>query len=97
MAMYINGSMFYSLYFIASFPMFYRLDERVGECWSLSRAFIDAMACSMVITQLLDFWRLWIGPIVDLEQARLFALSQTPEHLKGKIKPPQRLNSVPFV
>jgi cycloeucalenol cycloisomerase len=63
-AMYVYGSMFYSLYFVVSFPMFARLDER-DNTWNLSATFIDSMACCMIITQLLDFWRITIGHITD--------------------------------
>jgi cycloeucalenol cycloisomerase len=63
-AMYVYGSMFYGIYFIVSFPMFARLDE-TGNTWSLSATFIDSMACCMIITQLLDFWRLSIGHITN--------------------------------
>jgi cycloeucalenol cycloisomerase len=94
-AMYVYGSMFYALYFVVSFPMFLRMDEHPGECWSLSRATIDGLAACMLITQALDFWRIWIGPIVDLEMARASALAATPEHLK--VQPPSKDNGVPFV
>ncbi len=79
-AMYVYGSMFYALYFVVSFPMFLRLDEAAGESWSLSRTAIDALAACMLITQLLDFWRLGIGPIVDVEEARKAAMLVKPKH-----------------
>ena len=77
--------------------MYLRMDEEVGSCWSLSRAALDGFACSMLITQALDFWRIWIGPIVDPKVAREFAIKMTPPHLIGKIQPPQKEQSVPFV
>ena len=91
--MYLYGSCFYALYFMVSFPMFLRMDEEPGECWSVQRAAIDAMAASMAITQALDFWRIFIGPIVDLDKARKAALLVTPKHLN--ILPPT--TTVPFV
>lgn len=94
-AMYVYGSMFYALYFVVSFPMFLRMDEEVDECWSLSRATIDGFAASMMITQALDLWRIWIGPIVDLDAARAAAIAATPAHLN--VEPPSKDNGVPFV
>lgn len=67
-AMYVYGCVFYSLYFIVSFPLFYRMDEDKHTCWSMERAFIEGCANSMLITQALDFWRLFIGPIVDVQK-----------------------------
>jgi len=63
-AMWAYGSIFYALYFVVSYPMFLRLDER--ENWSLSKTMIDAFAAGMMVTHLLDFWRLLIGPIRPL-------------------------------
>mmetsp|Transcript_26971 Transcript_26971/g.46495 ORF Transcript_26971/g.46495 Transcript_26971/m.46495 type:complete len:279 (+) Transcript_26971:62-898(+) len=63
--MYTVGSIVYGIYFIVSFPMFYRLDEEVGDNWSLSKTALDSFACCMIVTCLLDFWRLVIGGIVD--------------------------------
>jgi cycloeucalenol cycloisomerase len=60
-AMWAYGSIFYALYFVVSYPMFLRLDER--DNWSFSKTIIDAFAAGMMVTQLLDFWRLLIGPI----------------------------------
>ena len=57
------GSIFYACYFIVSFPMFYRLDEPPDDRWPLARTFLDAMAASMLVMFLLDFWTLAIGPI----------------------------------
>jgi cycloeucalenol cycloisomerase len=64
-AMFVYGSVFYGLYFITSFPMFLRLDEEEDTCWSLSRTVLDSFACCMIITTLLDFWRLSLGPIFE--------------------------------
>ena len=91
-AMYVYGCMFYALYFIVSFPMFLRMDETPEVCWSIERATIDALAASMLITQLLDFWRIWIGPIVDLDEARKSALKVLHKDYQA---PP--IKPVPFV
>jgi len=63
-AMYIVGSVFYGLYFVVSYPMFYQLDEYANR-WSLWRTVVEAMGCSMMITLLLDAWRLGIGKVTD--------------------------------
>ena len=68
-AMYAYGSVFYGLYFVVSYPMFWALDER-SNAWSLWRTVVDAMACSMLITTLLDAWRLTIGTVTDKPPAR---------------------------
>jgi len=65
--MYLVGSVFYALYFIVSFPMFYRIEEDLhngGKKYSLSEIAIDAFAASMIVTCLLDFWRLGVGSIL---------------------------------
>jgi hypothetical protein len=40
-----------------------RLDEEPSTNWTLSYTFIDVCAAGMMVTQLLDVWRLVIGPI----------------------------------
>ena len=68
--MYKVGSVFYAIYFIVSFPMFLRVDEDnegKGACWSLWQTLMEALASCMVVTQLLDFWRLYVGSIVSEE------------------------------
>lgn len=60
--MYSIGSAFYAIYFIVGFPMFYRLEE-YEKRWSISRVAVDALGASMLVTILLDFWRLAIGSI----------------------------------
>ncbi|KAF0852801.1 mitochondrial cycloeucalenol cycloisomerase [Andalucia godoyi] len=66
-AMYIVGSMCYALYFVVSFPMYYRIAENKADevHWTTGRATVDAFGAAMIVTLLLDFWRLWIGKIVD--------------------------------
>lgn len=67
MAMYKYGTVFYSIYFIVSFPMFRHLDEKYKpshKVWSLGRTATSSLAAAMVVTLLLDFWRLFLGPIV---------------------------------
>jgi cycloeucalenol cycloisomerase len=68
-AMYKFGSFFYAIYFFVSFPMFYRLDASPQRPWSLSQTAIDSLAAAMLVTILLDLWRITIGPIVDIPWA----------------------------
>lgn len=49
------GSLVYALYFVVSFPMFYRLDEVPGERWPLRRVVVEALAAGMLVLFLLDF------------------------------------------
>ncbi len=60
--MYTVGSLFYAIYFFVSFPAFYFMDESLRK-WSLARAASDALAAGMLVTILLDFWRLGVGPL----------------------------------
>jgi len=63
-AMYKIGSAIYALYFIVSFPMFYRLDEDVtARRMSMGGVALDSFAAAMIVTLLLDFYRLALGPI----------------------------------
>ena len=62
--MYTVGSVFYSLYFVVSFPMFFRMDEDPKDKWPISRVIIDSLGAAMLVTILLDFWRLIVGGIV---------------------------------
>ena len=61
--MYTIGSLFYAIYFFVSFPAFYVMDEFPRHKWSLARAASDALAAGMLVTILLDFWRLGVGPL----------------------------------
>lgn len=61
--MYTTGSLFYAIYFFVSFPMFYRMDESPKQQWSLQQAVLDSLAATMLVTCLLDFWRLCLGAI----------------------------------
>ncbi len=57
------GSFFYSLYFVASFPIFYQLDEGREECWTLPFTVAAACTASMILLFLLDFAAAIFGPI----------------------------------
>lgn len=59
-AMYTVGSVFYGIYFFASFPMFFRLDESsaLHSSWTVWDTVVDALAATMLVTLGLDFSRL---------------------------------------
>ncbi|MGB8332460.1 MAG: hypothetical protein WCE62_20215 [Polyangiales bacterium] len=57
------GSLFYSLYFVASFPIFYHLDERRDVSWSLTSTAAAALTASMLMMLLLDFAAAIFGPL----------------------------------
>jgi hypothetical protein len=53
------------MYFLVSFPSFFRLDERVDQPpWSLARTVIEASFVSITSLLLLDLWARFVGPIV---------------------------------
>jgi cycloeucalenol cycloisomerase len=58
-----HGSLFYSLYFVASFPIFYWLDEERDTDWSLRKTAAAALSASMIMLFLLDFAAKIFGPI----------------------------------
>jgi len=47
--MYTVGIWFYAIYFLISFPMFFRLDENPKQKWTLSQTAIDALAAAMIV------------------------------------------------
>ncbi|ONI08006.1 hypothetical protein PRUPE_5G152900 [Prunus persica] len=70
-SMYTVGSLFYAIYFIVSFPMFLRIDEKPGNPWDLPRVAIDALGAAMLVTIILDLWRIFLGPIVPIPETKL--------------------------
>lgn len=76
-AMYTVGSVFYGIYFYVSFPMFYRIMEEDAAGvkqqrprnttarvpWTAAQAALDALAASMLVTIVLDLWRLVVGSV----------------------------------
>lgn len=60
--MYTVGAVCYGIYFIVSFPMYYRLEED-GNGWSISKTAIDSLGACMLVTILLDLWRLVVGGV----------------------------------
>ncbi|TYG60354.1 hypothetical protein ES288_D07G062100v1 [Gossypium darwinii] len=69
-SMYKVGSLFYAIYFIVSFPMFLRIDEKPGDLWDLPRVAVDSLGAAMLVTIILDLWRIFLGPIVPLADAK---------------------------
>eukprot|EP01127_Copromyxa_protea_P019144 TRINITY_DN6142_c0_g1_i1.p1 TRINITY_DN6142_c0_g1~~TRINITY_DN6142_c0_g1_i1.p1 ORF type:complete len:262 (+),score=53.48 TRINITY_DN6142_c0_g1_i1:84-869(+) len=65
--MYKYGTVFYAIYFIPSFPMFFSMDEKKGENWTLWAAIQSSAAAGMIAFIFLDFWRLTIGSLTGSE------------------------------
>lgn len=42
----------------------HRIDENPNERWSLWRVAVDALGAAMLVTIILDLWRIFLGPIV---------------------------------
>lgn len=62
-AMLAYGSAIYALYFIASFPIFYFLDEHTGRRWDLFRVVGAGLSASMLTFYLLDAAAWWVGAL----------------------------------
>jgi len=63
-AMLVYGSIIYSMYFVASFPSVFRLDESMSEPrWSLSRIAIESTAAALASMFLFDLWGHYVGRI----------------------------------
>ncbi|XP_021741221.1 cycloeucalenol cycloisomerase-like [Chenopodium quinoa] len=77
-AMYKVGCLFYAIYFIVSFPMFLRIDEKPSDKWDLARVAVDALGAAMLVTIILDLWRIFLGPIVPLPEEKLCAQAGLP-------------------
>ncbi|XVF54666.1 hypothetical protein PTKIN_Ptkin05aG0199400 [Pterospermum kingtungense] len=69
-SMYKVGSLFYAIYFFVSFPMFLRIDEKPGDLWDLPRVAVDSLGAAMLVTIILDLWRIFLGPIASLANTR---------------------------
>ncbi|KAI3981699.1 hypothetical protein MKX01_020642 [Papaver californicum] len=60
------GTLFNAMRFLVSFPMFMRIDEKPGDPWNLYKVAIDALGASMLVTIILDLWRIFLSPMVPL-------------------------------
>lgn len=68
---YSIGSAFYGIYFIVSYPVFYRMDEKIhlkkGENpHTLYNAIMEALGSGMLVLCLLDFCRLYLGVKLEI-------------------------------
>ncbi|KAL2347030.1 hypothetical protein Fmac_001030 [Flemingia macrophylla] len=41
-----------------------RIDEKPGDKWDLPRVAVDALGAAMLVTIILDLWRIFLGPVV---------------------------------
>ncbi|HEY9034308.1 MAG TPA: hypothetical protein VIN71_10250 [Pseudomonadales bacterium] len=57
------GSAIYALYFIASFPIYYFIDEDKGRSWSLLQVTAGGLSASMLTFFLLDIAAHWVGSL----------------------------------
>ncbi|MBN1697226.1 MAG: hypothetical protein JW881_06915 [Spirochaetales bacterium] len=61
--MLIFGSILYSSFFIASFPLFYFIDEKKDDNWGIVKTICAALAAGMLTLFMLDLWAKFIGPL----------------------------------
>lgn len=52
------------------FILMRRIDEKAGDLWDLPRVAIDALGAAMLVTIILDLWRLFLGPIVPIPETK---------------------------
>lgn len=50
--------------------LIFRIDEKVDEKWDLPRVAVDALGAAMLVTIILDLWRIFLGPIVSIPESR---------------------------
>ena len=63
---YTLGSCFYGVYFLVSYPVFYRIDEKVNKklgvgLHTMYQVMMEVMGSGMMVLCLLDFARLAVG------------------------------------
>lgn len=44
----------------------FRIDEIPDDKWDLPRVVVDALGAAMLVTIILDLWRIFLGPIVHI-------------------------------
>jgi cycloeucalenol cycloisomerase len=49
--------------------LWFRIDEQ-DEKWNLSRVAVDSLGAAMLVTIILDLWRIFLGPIVPIPESR---------------------------
>jgi cycloeucalenol cycloisomerase len=47
----------------------FRIDEK-AEKWDIPRVAVDALGAAMLVTIILDLWRIFLGPIVPIPESR---------------------------
>jgi cycloeucalenol cycloisomerase len=57
------GSAIYATYFVASFPIWYFIDEDVEKRWTASQTASAAMSASMITFYLLDISAQFVGSL----------------------------------
>lgn len=57
------GSIIYASYFLASFPIWYFLDEKEHKTWSLPATAAAALSASMLTFYMLDLAAHWVGSL----------------------------------
>ncbi|HET8704886.1 MAG TPA: hypothetical protein VFM46_01185, partial [Pseudomonadales bacterium] len=62
-AMLAYGSVIYATYFVASFPIFYNLDEKAAARWDLYKTIAAGFSASMLTFYLLDLCAWLVGSI----------------------------------
>ena len=48
-----------------------RIDEKPSGPWDLPRVAIDALGAAMLVTIILDLWRIFLGPIIPVPDSKL--------------------------
>lgn len=75
---YSLGSAFYGIYFIVSFPSFYRVDEKVSSKgsppYSLHQVLFEVMGAGMMVLLMLDFCRLFLEIDLNIVGKKAFYL-----------------------
>lgn len=47
-----------------------RIDEIDNGNWDLSRVAVDALGAAMLVTIILDLWRIFLGPIIPMSESK---------------------------
>lgn len=48
----------------------HRIDEKPGDKWDLPRVAVDSLGAAMLVTIILDLWRIFLGPIVPISESK---------------------------
>lgn len=48
----------------------HRIDEKSENKWDLPRVAVDALGAAMLVTIILDLWRIFLGPIVPIPDTK---------------------------